>query len=79
MNWDMPKARIYDYLHQPGEITQDFADVVNTFPGCELQKIYANGSWDLVCPNTVSFIVNSISQVLLVLHACDIEIDWPKK
>jgi hypothetical protein len=78
MNWDHPKARVYDHLHQAGEITQDFADVIDSIPECKLQQIYYDGSWDLVFPGTVTVIVKNISQVLLILHAVGIEVEWPK-
>jgi len=79
---DRRKVEHYDHLHQPGEITQEFADAVRK---TERAFIGSNGvgEWWLqprhreivLCDITVS----SISQVLLILHAYGIEIEWPRK
>lgn len=74
------KAAIYDHLHQPGEITQEFADVVNCVHGSYLRRPHKqenDDEWFLLIGNSRS-LVTTISQVLLILHAFGVEIEWPK-
>ena len=69
----------WNQLHQPGDITQEFADAVDVIDECKLMQVYKSGAWDLQTPWIVTAVVTTISEVLLILHAYGIDVDWPRK
>jgi hypothetical protein len=74
--------RKWDHLHQPGEITQEFADAVNHLRGVDLTGDGDGAEWLLTIGWDASqseICVATISNVLLHLHACGISVEWPRE
>ena len=71
----------WNHLHQPGDITQEFAaavrehDNVNLFNGDGEWILHFNDATAVQCGCAVA----TIQQTLLILHAYGIEVEWPRK
>jgi hypothetical protein len=72
-------AAQWNHLHQPGEITQEFAYAVSDIPGVTLLKFgWLAEKYKLRVRMDSESYVTTIYQVLLILHAFGIEVDWPR-